>query len=117
LLDFPSQWYVGSKSGCGCTFRHVTSTELGFGEPEDWHPEEEDEINATRELCAVLASLLDAGHRVDLVDRWEAAQPDAITTLDVSLDNVSEREFRMVENYKFRLQKGQTQPESGCERT
>ena len=37
VLDFPNQWCVGSKSGCSCTFRHLYSIELGFGEPESWY--------------------------------------------------------------------------------
>ncbi len=49
LLDFPSQWYVGSKSRCSCTFRHLTSIELGFSEPVDWYTEEQEELDATRE--------------------------------------------------------------------
>jgi hypothetical protein len=105
LLDFPNRWYVGSKSVCSCTFRHLYSVELGFGEPEDWYPEEKDEIDATRELYAVLTSLLIAGYHVDLLDRWEGAQPEEIKVLDVSLDDVSEKAFRMFENYKFRLMK------------
>ena len=109
LLDFVNQWYVGSKTGCSCTFRHLHSAdELGFGEPEDWLPEEKDEIDATKELYAVLASILSSGHQVDLIDRWEGAQPDEIKILDVSLDKISKAAFRMFENYKFRLSKEKT---------
>ena len=36
LLRNQERWYVGSKSGCSCTFRHLFSVELGFGEPVDW---------------------------------------------------------------------------------
>lgn len=119
LLDFPNQWYVGSKTGCSCTFRHLFSVELGFGEPEDWCPEEQDELDATKELYVILASILSSGHQVDLVDRWEGAQPDDITTLDVSLDEISETAFRMFENHKFRLKRGNTQQSlsGGCVNT
>ena len=106
LLDFPNYWYVGSKSECSCTFRHLYSIELGFEEPVDWYPEEPDEINATRELYATLISLLSSGYRVDLLDLWHGAQPAAITTLDVSLSEISEKAFRMFENHKFRLNLG-----------
>lgn len=109
LLDFPNQWYVGSKSNCSCTFRHLYSIELGFSEPEDWCPEEQDELDATKELYAILVSILSSGHQVDLVDRWEGAKPDDITTVDVSLDEISETAFRMFENHKFRLSKEKTQ--------
>lgn len=109
LLDFPNQWYIGSKSGCSCTFRHLASIELGFSEPEDWCKEEQDELDATLELYSILAFLLSAGHKVDLVDRWEGSGPEDIKTLDVSLDDVSEKAFRMFENHKFRFKKGKTQ--------
>ena len=103
LLDFPHRWYVGSKSHCSCTFRHLHSVELGFGEPVDWFPEERDEIDATRELYATLTALLSSGCRVDLLDQWNGAQPADVTTIDVSLSEVSEKAFRMFENHKFRL--------------
>src|SRR5262245_52387690 len=105
LLDFPNPWYVGSKSQCSCTFRHLYSVELGFGEPVDWYPEEQDEIEATRELYATLTSLLSSGYQVDLLDQWNGAQPANITTLNISLSDVSEKAFRLFENHKFRLNK------------
>ena len=108
-LDFVNQWYVGSKTGCSCTFRHLHSAdELGFGEPEDWMPEEKDDIEATKELYAALASILSSGHQADLIDLWGNVQPEEIKILDVSLDKISEAAFRMFENYKFRLSKEKT---------
>jgi len=103
LLDFSHSWYVGSKSECSCTFRHLYSTELGFGEPVDWYPEEQDEIKATRELYVTLTSLLSSGYQIDLLDQWNGAQPAGITTLDVSLNDVPANAFRLFENHKFRL--------------
>jgi len=47
-------------------------------------------------LCAT-------GYKLDLLDRWEGAQPEDIVVLDISLDEVSEAEFRMFENHRFRL--------------
>ena len=44
ILQNEHQWYVGSQSGCSCTFRHLYSTELGFAEPVDWYQEDDDEI-------------------------------------------------------------------------
>ena len=35
LLKNSNKWYVGSKSGCSCTFRHLASIELGFGETKN----------------------------------------------------------------------------------
>ena len=101
LLEFPHQWYVGSKTGCSCTFRHLVSIELGFGEPEDWYPEEQDELEATQQLYEVISTLLTTGHRVDCLDRWEGAKPEELETLDVSLAQVSKKAFRLFENYRF----------------
>ncbi len=106
LLDFPNHWYVGSKSECSCTFRHLYSIELGFGEPVDWHQEEQDAIDATRELYATLTFLLSSGYGGDLLDVWHDTPSAAITTLDVSLSEVSEKAFRLFENHKFRLNLG-----------
>jgi hypothetical protein len=111
LLDFPNKWYVGSKTGCSCTFRHLPPSvvELWFSEPVDWYEEEQDDLDATRELYGRLSDILSSGHQLDLVDLWEGSQERSqsgdITTLDVSLDDVSEREFHMLENHKFRLKK------------
>jgi len=110
LLEHGSQWYVGSKSGCSCTFRHLKSIELGFSEPVDWYEEGQEELDATLELYAALDSLLTSGHQVDLVDRWEGSRPCDIKTLDVSLGDESARVFRLFENHKFRLRKERTQP-------
>jgi hypothetical protein len=105
LLDFPQYWYVGSKSECSCAFRHLHSTELGFGEPVEWYPEEQDELEATREIYATLSSLLSSGYHVDLLDRWYSAQPADITMLGVSLGDVPENAFWLFENHKFRLKR------------
>ena len=108
LLEHVHRWYVGSKTHCSCTFRHLMSIELGFREPEEWYREEQDELDATRELYADLADLLAAGHDVDLIDRWEGARPGDIKAVDVSLDEVSQGAFRLFENHKFRLRRGKT---------
>lgn len=110
LLDFSNKWYVGSKSGCSCTFRHLTSTELGFSDPVDWYEEEQDELDATRELYATLSNLLGSGHQVDLIDSWQGARPQDMITLDVSLDEVSPTAFRLFENHKFKLKRSNKSP-------
>ena len=79
---------------------------LGFGEPVDWYPEDQDEIEATRELYVTLTFLLSSGYQVDLLDQWHGSPAEAITTLDVSLSEVPEKAFRLFENYKFRLNLG-----------
>jgi hypothetical protein len=111
LLEFPNKWYVGSKSGCSCTFRHLhsSSVELGFSEPVDWYAEEQDDLDATRELYEALHDIVSSGYRLDLVDRWEGSRPEDITVLDISLDDVPATAFRMFEDHKFRLTKRSTQ--------
>ena len=105
LLEFPYKWYVGSKTGCSCSFRHLVSIELGFSDPVDWYEEEKDDIEATHELYSTLGRLLSEGYRVDLIDAWQGVPPEDIATVDVSLDDVPGTAFRMFENHRFRLMK------------
>ena len=102
-LLYPHRWYVGSKSGCSCTFRHLLSTELGFGAPEEWYPEEPDEIAATLELVRVVRRLVEEGERVDCVDAWEHADPSLVSAASrtVDLARISDEEFRFFENHHF----------------
>ena len=111
LLEFPHKWYVGSKSGCSCTFRHLhtSAVGLGFSEPLDWYEEDQDDLDATRELYGVLHHIVSSGHYLDLVDRWEGSRSEDITVLDVSLDEVPETAFRIFEDHKFRLTKQASQ--------
>ena len=112
LLEFGNRWFVGSKSQCSCTFRHSSSFDLGFSEPVDWYPEEQDQIDATRELYSTLDDLLSSGYRVDLIDLWNGTQPQDIASSEVSCDVVSSTQFRMFENHRFRLTKGSLSRES-----
>ncbi len=102
LLNNPNVWFVGSKSGCSCTFRHVVYDETGdFREPEDWSPEEEDAVKATLELYRVIASLRAAGHRVDCLDLWCDAPLDQVREKTVNLKSVPEKTFRLLEMHHF----------------
>ncbi len=105
LLEFPYKWYIGSKAGCSCSFRHLMSIELGFSEPVDWYKEDQDDIDATRELHSILFKILISGYDIDLVDSWQGAQPKDIKTLDVSLSDITLTAFRLFENYKFKLKR------------
>lgn len=103
-LRFPYQWYVGSKSGCSCTFRHLYSVELGFGEPVDWYEEDEEEITATISFIKVIRKIVEMGFHVDCVDIWEGASPEEISEFSVNLDVVSDKQFRFFENHHFIFQ-------------
>ena len=101
LLEFPNKWFVGSMSGCSCTFRHLMATELGFGAPKDWYPEEQVDVDATQQLYDVILTLLASRHRGDCIDIWQNPEPKYIKTLPVSLDAVPKEAFRLFENYRF----------------
>jgi hypothetical protein len=83
-----------------------TSVELGFGGPVDGYPEDEDELEATRKLYAVIVLLAEKRDGVDCIDRWEGAKVDDIRTLVVPLEAVSRETFRVFENYRFRFSPG-----------
>jgi hypothetical protein len=102
-LEFPHRWYVGSRSGCSCGFRHLYSIELGFGEPVDWFEESSEDIEATLDLIRVIRALHERGESVDCVDAWDHREmhPVAETTLEVDLDTVSDTQFRLFENHRF----------------
>jgi hypothetical protein len=104
-LEYQHKWYIGSKSGCSCSFRHLMSIELGFSDPVDWYNEEQDDIAATRELYSIFLKILSSGYHIDLIDSWQGAQPKDIKELDVSLSQVSNKAFRLFENHKFKLKK------------
>ncbi|MCB1784814.1 MAG: hypothetical protein KDJ33_01095 [Gammaproteobacteria bacterium] len=108
LLRHAHRWYVASKAGCSCTFRHLHSRDLGFGRPVDWYPEEPDEIDATIELVAVIRSLLDEGEAVDCVDTWQHHEdlPISEARLEIDLSSISDDEFRLFENHHFLFQTG-----------
>jgi hypothetical protein len=77
------------------------ATELGFGAPEDWYPEEQVDLDATQQLYDVILTLLASGHRVDCIDVWQNPEPKYIKTLPVSLETVPREAFRLFENYRF----------------
>lgn len=100
------KWFIGSKSVCSCELRHVyvDSVSLGFGEPEDWLPEEPDKIEATRQISAVIRSLVKSGAEVDCVDAWDDDQDTAVPLageIEVDLSKVQDRAFRFFEMHRF----------------
>ena len=101
ILENERKWYVGSKSGCSCTFRHLAGGDLNFDEPQDWLPEKQDELKATAELYRVIASLVQGGEKVDCLDLWPGAEPAKIKTMSVNLSVVPEKAFRLFEDYHF----------------
>jgi hypothetical protein len=83
----------------------MTGGDLWFSPPEDWFPEDADDIEATKAVYDLLSKMLAEGHKVDLVDVWVGTKPEAITERDVSLSEVDRDSFRFFENRKFNLVK------------
>jgi hypothetical protein len=106
LLRHENQWFVGSKSVCSCTFRHLFSTELGFSEPVDWFEEDEDEIEATLLFIKIVRRLIDQGHQVDCIDAWYGAAKGDITEMKVNLKDLDDEQFRFFENQHFIFNNG-----------
>ena len=102
-LLYPNKWYIGSRTGCSCSFRHLYEPEHGFGAPEAWFPEETSDIEATLKFIRLVRSLIVSGERVDCFDLW--AGSDAVPTLSVpmrvNLRTLHDEEFRFFENYHF----------------
>lgn len=105
ILKHEHRWFVGSQSGCSCTFRHLShgSIELGFGPPEEWFPEDQDEIDATRQLHDILRGIVQRGRQVDLLDCWSGDEEEDAVALDVSLTVVPVEHFRLFEGYVFTM--------------
>ncbi|MBI4908815.1 MAG: hypothetical protein HY820_34660 [Acidobacteria bacterium] len=101
VLRYAHRWYVGSKAGCSCSFRHVTEAELGFGLPQDWMPEDAEDIAATAEFFRLARGLMESGHSVDCVDAWTGTAAVDIRHMGVELGRLPEGEFRFFENYHF----------------
>ena len=102
-LKYPHRWYIGSKSVCSCSFRHLYSVELGFGEPVEWYKEESEDIAATLQLIQIIRELVTKGQSVDCIDAWEHQEmyPVAKDELEVNLSLIKNSEFRFFENHHF----------------
>ena len=105
LLAYPNQWFVGSRHSCSCGFRHlyIGSVSLGFAEPQDWYPEEAEDIEATLRFVGIVKSLLAVGASVDCIDAW-GHEPDSANlseTIQVNLSEVRDRDFRFFENHRL----------------
>jgi hypothetical protein len=105
ILKHEHRWFIGSKSGCSCTFRHLCreSVDLGFGAAEDWLPEEHDEIDATHQLYEILKDIVQRGHQVEVLDCWSGDEDKDAVAVDVSLTEVPVDHFRLFEGHMFTL--------------
>ena len=101
LMRYPHTWYVGSKSGCSCTFRHLHSIDLGFSAPVDWYPEDPDELEATKLFYDIVSNLVMEGSHVDCISLWAGAAKNGVPTLEVDLSSIKREAFRFFENHHF----------------
>ncbi len=100
-LLYEHKWYIGSASGCSCSFRHTSDPELGFTEPVDWNPEEPEDLEATEILISHVRRLRTEGHEVDIIDAWAGTEPAQLKRSFVDLAKMTDRQFRFFKNYHF----------------
>lgn len=105
ILKNQYKWFVGSAHGCSCGFRHLysSSVELGFEEPEDWFPEEKDDIIATCAFIRIIKALVSTGNKVDCFDAWDDNQNTSISagTISINTSQMKDEKFRFFENHHF----------------
>lgn len=106
LLQYDNKWYLGSSQGCSCGFRHLMSAnfkDLGFAEPEDWFPENKEDIEATLKLVNIFKTILSDGSKLECIDAWASDNPQGPNIsgqVDVDLSQIPEAAFRFIENYQ-----------------
>ena len=105
FLKYPNRWLVEAQDGCSCGFRHlyIDSVELGFSEPEDWFPEDKEDIQATLEFIKVIRELIGQKSQIDCIDVWDNQNNECCIQgrLDVNLSTLNDTQFRFFEAYHF----------------
>ena len=106
LLHFEHKWFLGSRDGCSCGFRHLShgSQELGFSEPVDWWPEEPEDLESTLQAVKLFKRLAISGARLDCIDAWAQDEPKELGLLGDSVVNlaaVPELAFRFFDGHRF----------------
>lgn len=108
FLRFPHIWFLGSKDGCSCGFRHLDhgNEELGFSEPVDWWPEDAEDVEAMLQVVGIFKDILNKGERLDCIDAWakdDEDEPRLAGDLVVNLGAIQESCFRFFEWHRFEL--------------
>ena len=105
LLAHPQRWYLESRyGGCSCHFRHLGGeSDMCFDPPEEWCPEDDDDVESTAAVYDFLARIVESGHKLDIISAWNGTSPQEIKDLPVSLHAVPRDSFRFFENYRFIL--------------
>jgi hypothetical protein len=112
LLAHEHKWFVCWMGGCSCGLRHYDprwnpgDPEV-FGEPEDWCPEDPEDVENTKHLYRVLASIVADGHTVDCLSvDVGSGDPWQIDEIAVELGVVGESAFRLLTGYRMELRRG-----------
>ncbi len=106
LLKYDNKWYLGSSQGCSCGFRHLMSEnfkDLGFAKPEDWFPENQEDIDATLKVIEVFKRILSSGSNLECIDAWasdDSLEPNLSGQVKVNLSKIPDAAFRFIENYQ-----------------
>ncbi len=114
LLSYSNNWYLSGKhGGCSCHFRHteagyhpttkVTSMPY-FSVPEDWSPEDPEEVESTVAFYDAIVQILAAGHQVEILDAWTGTKPTRIRSIPVALSKVPREKFRFFNGFRFILE-------------
>ncbi|MEQ1935878.1 MAG: hypothetical protein ABL962_18630, partial [Fimbriimonadaceae bacterium] len=105
LLQYPKQWYLTREfGGCSCHFRAYLCEEPEFGPLEDWE-EDDDDIEATRQIFALFKNIHQSGYGLDLLCLWQPVELEDIRAVRVSFTQVTIDSFRFFENYYFSFTK------------
>lgn len=106
ILKHQNKWFIESIHGCSCGFRHLMSCnfpDLGFSEPEEWFPEEQEDIEATLKLVNAFKQIISDGSKLDCIDAWagnENIAPNISGQVEVNFRQLPDSEFRFIENYQ-----------------
>ena len=112
FLEYKNKWFIARKGeSCSCGFRYVERWNieaLGFSEPEDWSPEDPEDIKATHEIVNVILQLLESGEKVDSVTSWQdEANPmqELLGNIKINISEIGIERFRFFDDYRFDYEK------------
>lgn len=71
-----------------------------FDPPQDWSPEDDDDVAATRLVYDVIRQLVEEGEEVEVACHWTSDAPVFIAER-VRLSEVSRDAFRFWDGYRF----------------
>lgn len=102
-LKYPNVWFASDEpASCSCIFRtlEACNLDLGFAPPEAWFEEEQESIDATKNIYQVISSLLQQGAKVESITYW-VDKKEPFADMQVDLTAVTADQFRFFEGYRF----------------